>query len=128
VNIDSKQGTVRVVGDIDPTILTEMFEKMGKPAELLSFHKVPSQRRTSNSAIAVTTTEEKLGLHVTMIFLVIIIIMIMSMIPEGAVSVPIPLRWRVAEGLDGEVVLLLLTVQGSQEYFPIRCIVLVPLL
>ena len=47
MDIDSKHGTVRIVGDIDPTILMQMFEKMGKPAELLSFHKVPSQRRTS---------------------------------------------------------------------------------
>jgi hypothetical protein len=47
VDIDSKHGTVKVAGDIDPTILMQMFEKMGKPAELLSFHKVPSQRRTS---------------------------------------------------------------------------------
>ncbi|KAE8008337.1 hypothetical protein FH972_004858 [Carpinus fangiana] len=44
VDIDSNNETVRVVGDIDPTILMQMFEKMGKPAELLSFHKVPSQR------------------------------------------------------------------------------------
>lgn len=48
MDIDSKHGTVRVVGDIDPMILLQMFEKMGKPAELWSFHKVPSQCRTSS--------------------------------------------------------------------------------
>ncbi|GLT53387.1 hypothetical protein SLA2020_266590 [Shorea laevis] len=47
VDIDSKQGTVKVEGDIDPMILMQMFEKMGKPAELWSFEKVPSQFKAS---------------------------------------------------------------------------------
>jgi len=47
VDINSKKGTVIVVGDIDPMILMQMFEKMGKPAELWSFQKVPSQCKPS---------------------------------------------------------------------------------
>ncbi|KAF5462369.1 hypothetical protein F2P56_018386 [Juglans regia] len=47
VDIDSKKGKVTVMGDIDPRILMQMFEKMGKPAELWSFQKFPLQDETS---------------------------------------------------------------------------------
>ncbi|KAG7967129.1 hypothetical protein I3843_08G083800 [Carya illinoinensis] len=48
VDIDSKKGKVTVMGDIDPRILMQMFEKMGKPAELWSFQKSPSQESGCN--------------------------------------------------------------------------------
>ena len=48
VNIDSKKGTVTIVGDIDLTKLMQRFEKMGRTAEVWFFEKSPSQDRSSS--------------------------------------------------------------------------------
>uniref|UniRef100_A0A2N9J9L6 HMA domain-containing protein n=1 Tax=Fagus sylvatica TaxID=28930 RepID=A0A2N9J9L6_FAGSY len=49
VEIDSKKGTVKIIGDIDPTVLIQMFDKMGKPAELLFFEKSSSQKKSDSN-------------------------------------------------------------------------------
>ncbi|KAL0006065.1 hypothetical protein SO802_013626 [Lithocarpus litseifolius] len=109
VNIDSTKGTITIIGDIIPTILMQVFEKIGKPAELLFFERSPPHKRK-----VVLMSRTTSNLHV-----MIMMMMMMSMYPKGAVLLVVQCMASNMVGVDVTAKLVVsppLVVQGCLRH------------